>query len=400
VLMHLLVLVNAVYAQKAQGQLEALANTQVSMDTRALEVAYNTDFQKKVNPGLYATRSSSYILEALNSAEFTLANAQQNSKYSFAAYLCYTEPGTDGCGNFNDISCESAYADCGAKYADSAKELSSLCTIKRGGVQKEVQEDCFIVTLRDTADGLSRDDVTPWNDEVQEWFDAHNCTVLMYHLKYRCYANLLKWDAVRANEEYVDLDELFTATFGVTAISSFNGGDPIECSSITVNDRETLMKIAQLHVEAAVLTFASTAVSLTRFGVSSADVRLRHNHVPQLHLLDKLRSVLLLNLFYDGAVQPFREICCAANLAVDYHPMDVLVDKGSAFNTFYPGGLLRLSAKSKEFVDTPNTGNVQASTGLPLTSSDAYIYSVLKNAPMKASWQAATGQQIDDIEAF
>merc|ERR1712054_278486 len=100
--------------------------------------------------------------------------------------------------------------------------------------------------------------------------------------------------------------------------------------------------------------------------------------MPQLHLQDKLRTTLLLNLFYDGAVQPLREVCCAANLCYDYHPMDVLSDKVSAFNTFYPGGLVSLSSMASEFSGAPDVGKIHASTGLPITSSDAYVYSVLR----------------------
>jgi len=263
-----------------------------------------------------------------------------------------------------------------------------------------VQDDCFIVSLRETSDGLSRDQIAPWNEEIQDWFDAHNCTVLMYHLKYRCFTSLIRWDGVTAMEEYVDLGELFDSAFGITAISNFNGGDPLECRSLTDNDRSALEDVAKRHVETAVLNFASTAISLARFGVSSADVLLRQSVSPQRHVQDKLRTTLLLNLFYDGAVQPFREACCAASLCYDYHPMDVLLDKVSAFNTFYPGGLLSLSEKASDFTTAPAVGKIHASTKLPITSSDAYVYSVLKNAPMKASWEAASSTPLTNFEEF
>jgi len=279
------------------------------------------------------------------------------------------------------------------------RELASLCTGLVDG-KKNVQENCFIVSLRQSADSLSGDQIAPWNEEMQDWVDGHNCTALMYHLKYRCFATLIKWDAVAAREQLVDLDKLFDSAFGMTSISNYNSGDPTECSSLTDNDRQTLSDVAKLHVEAAVLTFASTAVSLAGFGLSGADVIFRDSFTPQLYLQDKLRTTLLLNLFYDGAVQPFREACCAANLCHDYHPMDVLVDKVSAFNTFYPGGLSGFSAMASEFSSVPDVGKTHASTKLPITSSDAYVYSVIRNAPMRASWQAATGAAITNIEAF
>jgi len=369
------------------------------MDMSALLIAYNTAFQKKVSPGLYLSQASDSILELYNSAEYSLSNAEQLSKYSLAAYLCFTEPTTDGCEHFNDLGCESIGEDCDASSARAQSQLASMCTALVEG-KKQVQEDCFIVSLRQSADGLSGDQVAPWNDKMQDWFDGHNCTSLMYHLKYRCYATLIKWNGVTAREELVDVDKLFDSAFGMTSISNYNGGDPTECSSLTDNDRQTLNDVAKLHVEAAVLTFATTAISLAHFGVSSADVMFRHNFDPQLHLRDKLRTTLLLNLFFDGAVQPFREACCAANMCYDYHPMDVLVDKVSAFNTFYPGGLLSLSAMASEFSGTPDVGRTHPSTELPMTSSDAYVYSVLRNAPVRASWQAATGATITNIEAF
>jgi len=383
------------FDRAAQGT----SNSQLQLDTSALLIGYNTDFQKKVSPGLYLSRASNSILELFNSAEYSLSNAEQVSKYSFAAYLCFTEPSTDGCEHFNELGCESITTDCQAASTKQESNLASMCTRLVQG-KKEVLDDCFIVSLRQSADGLSADQVAPWNEEMQDWVDGHNCTALMYHLKYRCHATLIKWDAVTASEQLVDLDKLFDSAFGMTSISNYNGGDPTECSSLTDNDRQTLKDVAKLHVEAAVLTFASTAISLARFGVSSADVMFRQSFTPQLHLQDKLRTTLLLNLFYDGAVQPFREACCAANMCYDYHPMDVLVDKVSAFNTFYPGGLLSLSAMASEFSGVQDVGKTHASTGLPITNADAYVYSVLRNAPARASWEAATGATITNIEAF
>jgi len=378
---------------------EVTANAQLSMDATALMIAYDTDFHKKVSPGLYLSRTSDAILELFNSAEYSLSNAEQQSKYSFASYLCFTEPSTDGCEHFNELGCVSINEDCDAASTKQESDLASMCTTIVES-KKQVQDNCFIVSLRQSADGLSGDQVAPWNDKLQDWFDGHNCSALMYHLKYRCFATLIKWDDVTAREQLVDLDKLFDSAFGMTSISNYNGGDPTECSSLTDNDREMLIDVAKLHVEAAVVTFASTAISLARFGISSADVIFGHDFFPQLHLQDKLRSTLLLNLFYDGAVQPFREACCAANLCYDYHPMDVLVDKVSAFNTFYPGGLVSVSAMASEFNGAPDIGKTHPSTDLPITSSDAYVYSVLRNAPMRASWQAATGAKITNIEAF
>merc|ERR1711998_572278 len=80
------------------------------------------------------------------------------------------------------------------------------------------------------------------------------------------------------------------------------------------------------------------------FGMGAADVVL-----PISSMMAKLRSTLMLNLFFDFAVQPSRELCCALNVCYDYHPLQVFSDKIDAFNTFYPGGVSNLQLKANAF---------------------------------------------------
>jgi len=382
-----------------EDEAKMVANTQAQMDTSALLIAYNSDLQQKVQPGLYLNHASEGILELINGAKYQLSNAVQSTQYSTVAYLCFLEPTTDGCEHFNDLGCDAVNSECESTSTSQKGSLASLCTILQDGV-KHVQDDCFIVSLRESSDGKSRDDIAPWNDAVQKWFDDRNCTALMYHLKYRCYATLLKWNGVTAQEEYVDIDKLFDATFGISAVSNFNDGEPLECPSLTENDRHALTDAAQLHVETAVLNFVSTTTSLAHFGLSAADVVYEQKLFPMHHVQDKLRATLLLNLFFDGAVRPFREWCCAANLCFDYHPMDVFVDKVAAMNTFYPGGLIGMGSNAQEFARAPDIGKVHASTGIPITISDALVYNVLTDAPARMAWQAASGAAVTDIEEF
>ncbi len=378
---------------------EVTSNTQVQMDSQALLIEYNTDLARKLSPGLYGTGQSKSVLELSNNAEFSLSSAKQWSAYALTSYVCFTQPDTDGCNYFNELGCVAANEDCGSSAAAQNRDLASLCTSIKGG-KKEIKEDCFIVSLRQASDGQGRDTIMPWNDKLQEWMDHHNCTALMYHLKYRCYANLIRWDSITAQEELVDIDALFEVTFGMAAVSSFNGGDPLECSGLSENDRSALAKAAQLHVETAVLNFVATATALARFGLAASDITYRNREDPTLFAQDKMRSTLLLNLFYDAGVKPLREWCCAINMCIDYHPMDVLVDKTSAFNTFYPGGLLSLSSKSSEFAATPEIGELHASVNAPLTSSDAYVQNVLSEAPQRLAWEAANGLPLSQIESF
>jgi len=374
---------------------EQTANAQLMLDTKALQIAYATDFDQKVNPGKYPTRASMHILEMLNSAEFLVSNAKHVTNFMLAAYLCFTEPDTDGCGHFNDLGCEVVGADCDGFATSSEQSLASLCTRLDKG-RKMVTDGCFIVSLAQNADG-SGQEIAPWNEDVEDWFTSHNCTSLMYHLKYRCFSTLIKWNDITAQTEYVDLGKLFDITFGITAVANFNGKEALECSSLTGDDREMLTDIAKLHVEAAVLTFISTATNLARFGLAAIDVV---NVKVGSHMQDKLRTTMLLNLFYDGAVQPFRELCCVENMCYDYHPMDVLADKVSAFNTFYPGGMLSLSDEAAQFAGTPGIGKMLSATGVPVTVSDAHVYNVIRTSAQRAAWQGAVGMDLTNIEKF
>jgi len=395
------VLLTFITVQSAHANFESdansIADSQLKMDQSALEIAYATDFQKKINPGLYPTRASQSIMELFNNAQYVLDNAKQTSSFSLASYLCFVEPSTDGCEQFNGLGCE-ASAECESFSNRVGNDLTALCTTIVGSA-KTISDDCFIISLRASADdGSSRNSVTPWNDAVQDWIDAHNCTALMYHLKYRCHATLIKWSIVTAKEEYVDLDQLFDATFGMSAVANFNGEEPVECATLTENDRTTLKDTALLHVQAAILHFTTTAAHLATFGLSAMDA------IPGVsgtqHAQDKLRTMMLLNVFYDGAVQPLREWCCAANMCYDYHPMEVVVDKTQAVNSFYPGGLLGLASHAEKFAKAPSIGAMHASTGVSISASDAYVFNVLAQSPGKTAWQAAASAPLTPIESF
>merc|ERR1711998_62692 len=104
-------------------------------------------------------------------------------------------------------------------------------------------------------------------------------------------------------------------------------------------------------------------------GMSAADVV---SHMP--HMQSKLRTTLLLNLFYDGAVQPFRQVCCALNACYDYHPLETFSDKLDALATFYPGGFGRLQTAAQPFQNTLPVG--QKILGNGIDAGYGYAYSV------------------------
>merc|ERR1711918_98944 len=97
---------------------------------------------------------------------------------------------------------------------------------------------------------------------------------------------------------------------------------------------------------------------------------------------NKLRTTLLINFFYDGAVQPFREVCCALSACYDYHPLEVFSDKLDALQSFYPGGFSPLQDATEPFQMGVTTG--KKVLGNAVDAGYGYTYSVLSEAPLKA----------------
>jgi len=381
----------------SEAEIDGAFGAQATLDVTALQIAYQTDFKKKLNPQLYPTETSANILELHNSAEYALENAKQQQRFMLAALFCFMEPETAGCDSYNDINCINPGA-CGDLASTRKTNMADMCK----NINGRVDSKCFIMTLRETADGGSRDMVAPWNSDIQEWMDTHNCAPISYHLSYRCYFNLMQWNDVRAVEEWVDMDELFDSVFGFNSMASFNDHKPLECSSLLENDRTLLFEIAEKHAETAVRTFVYSSTAMAQLGAGAADAL--SIHMSRLEKVDevlhKFRTVVLLNLFYDGAIQPFREIACALNACIDYHPMHTVVDKNVAFGVFYPGKLERLSAKSIPYAVSSNNGTVHPATNEVETPMDVYLFNVIRDAPGKAAFRAVSGADFEDIEAF
>lgn len=344
---------------------------QSEMDLQALQMQYNTDLAQKLFPMLYTGQASEHILELHNSAKYAQQNIKQQHRFMVVALMCFMEPNTAGCENFNSNG-DCADGDCTSFGVKRKQELASFCLDRDTG---RVDTQCFIVGLRDSDDGGSRDDVIPWNADVQKWFDDHNCTSLAYHLRYRCNYNLMKWDAVKAVEKWVDVDNLFDSVFGLNAVASFNDRKPLECSSLSTFDQKMLFDTALLHADTARMSFVAASMMLAKFGAGAADALFRQQNTNAIDtvvtdLVRKLRTVILVNLFYDGAVQPLREIACALNACIDYHPMHTVVDKNLAFEVFYPGGLSPLLTKAAPYAVAQHNGTLHPATSVAQVPMD------------------------------
>jgi len=373
-----------------------VASGQGNLDQYAVISAYKTDFFKKVFPASFPTQTSEHILEHHNSAQYALKNAKQIQKFTTISFVCFMEPALVGCDDFNEMSCYKLEA-CGSPSSEMA--LGQLCV---DGATNRVVPNCFVIALREEPDGGSRDTVLPWNSDIQRWMDDHNCTSVAYHLRYRCFYNLMKWDDVHAEEKWLDMDRLFDSAFGFNAIGAFNDREPLQCSALLPGDQNMLFSTALIHAETALLSFVSISAALAKFGAGAADVLLARAATDTLmfDVVHKLRAILLLNLFYDGILHPLREIACALNACIDYHPMHSVVDKHVAYASFYPGGTTRLAAKAAPYAAVQHNGTVHPATGVAQVGMDAYMYSVLRDAPAKAVFQVANGDDLTDIESF